>query len=120
MLARAGERSRAAEILDVDLGEGGSSRRLQLSYDTGRAAFEETWGDPDAALDLHAGVGAEWEAYGFPLETALARVGSARCLVKLGRAVDARARLAQARPTFEALGAMPYLDDLEAVERTLE
>jgi hypothetical protein len=40
--------------------------------------------------------------------------------VKLGRADEARTRLAEARPTFEALGAMPYLDDLEAVERALE
>ncbi|MEZ0234374.1 MAG: adenylate/guanylate cyclase domain-containing protein [Actinomycetota bacterium] len=120
LLVKADERGRAAEILDVDIDEGGSSRRLRLSFDTGRAAFEETWGDPTLALDLHARVGAEWEVYGFPLETALSRLGSARCLVKLGRADDARARLAEARPTFEALGAMPYLDDLEAVERALE
>jgi hypothetical protein len=116
---KADERDRAAEILDVDIDEGGSSRRLRLSFDTGRAAFEETWGDPALALDLHARVGAEWDVYGFPLETALARVGAARCLVKLGRADDAHARLAESRPTFEALGAMPYLDDLEAVERAL-
>ncbi|MGZ8583761.1 MAG: ATP-binding protein [Actinomycetota bacterium] len=120
MLVKADERERAAEILAVDVAEGGSSRRLQLSYDTGRAAFEETWGDPTFALDLHSRIGAEWDAYGFPLETALSRVGSARCLVKLVRADEARARLAEARPTFEALGAMPYLDDLEAVERALE
>ena len=64
-------------------------------------------------LDLAAG----WEEYGFPLETALARVGAARCLVKLGRHREALDRLALARPTLVALGAMPYLDELEAVER---
>ena len=66
---------------------------------------------------MHEEVGGGWEEYGFPLEVALCHVGAARCLVKLGRPGDARGRLAEARPTFEALGAMPFLDDLEAVAR---
>jgi hypothetical protein len=37
--------------------------------------------------------------------------------VKLGRPADARDLLSLARPTLEALGAMPYLDELEAAER---
>ena len=117
LLARADDRERAATMLDIDERAGGSSRRLRLSYDTGRAAFVETWGDPSVALDLHAELGRAWEAYGFPLEASLSRVGAARCLVKLGRIGKARERLAEARPTFEALGATPYLDDLETVER---
>jgi class 3 adenylate cyclase/tetratricopeptide (TPR) repeat protein len=117
MLARASERDRAAELLGGDIGEGVSSRRLRLSYDTGRAAFEETWGDAATALALHDEVGPAWQEYGFPLETALCHVGAARCLLKLGRASDVPEVLAMARPTFEALGATPYLDDLEAVER---
>ena len=118
LLARADEHARAEALLAVDTGEGISSRRLRLSYDTGRAAFEETWGDPRTALTVHEEVGSAWEAYGFPLEVALCHVGAARCLVKLGRPGDARERLAEARPTFEALGAMPFLDDLEAVARS--
>jgi class 3 adenylate cyclase/tetratricopeptide (TPR) repeat protein len=119
LLARAGDRARAERILDVDIEEGGSTRRLRLSFDTGRASFEETWGNPAEALELQTSVAAAWDAYGFPLETALCRVGAARCLVRLDRAADAQAMLDAARPTFEALGAMPYLDDLEAVARTV-
>jgi hypothetical protein len=119
LLVRAGDRARAETILDVDIEEGGSTRRLRLSFDTGRASFEEAWGDPADALELQTAVAAAWGAYGFPLETALCRVGAARCLVKLGRPADAKAMLDAARPTFEALGAMPYLDDLEAVERAI-
>ena len=117
MLARAGERDRASELLDIDGDAGRSSQRLRLSHDTGLAVFEETWGDASAALGRHAEMTAGWEAYGFPLEAALCRVGQARCLVTLGRPADALERLSQARPTFEALGASSYLDDLEVVER---
>ena len=119
LLVRAGDRARAEEILDVDIDEGGSTRRLRLSFDTGRASFEEAWGDPADALELQTAVAAAWASYGFPLETALCRVGAARCLVRLDRPADAQAMLDAARPTFEALGAMPYLDDLEAVERAI-
>jgi tetratricopeptide (TPR) repeat protein len=117
LLVRTEERDRAAALLEADLREGAPSTRLRLSRDTGLAAFEETWGDPAVALRLHEEVGAAWETYGFPLETALSRVGAARCLVRLGRPADARDLLSLARPTLEALGAMPYLDELEAVER---
>ena len=118
LLARADERDRAAALLDVDIAEGGSSRRLRVSYDTGRAVFEERWGDPAAALAMHTDVGEAWREYGFPLEVALCHVGAARCLVKMGRIDEARGLLAEARPTFEALGALLYLDDLEAAERS--
>jgi class 3 adenylate cyclase/tetratricopeptide (TPR) repeat protein len=117
MLVKAGDRDRAAALLDPGVREQATSTRLRLSYDTGAAAFEEAWGDPAVALDLHVDLAAGWEEYGFPLETALGRVGAARCLVKLGRHRDALDGLALARPTLEALGAMPYLDEFEAVER---
>ena len=113
LLARAGERDRAAALLDVEIAEGGTSRRLRLSYDAGRAVFER-WGDPAAALAMHTEVGKAWRGCGFPLEVALCHVGAARCLVRMGRIDEARGLLAQARPTFQALGALPYLDDLEA------
>ncbi len=119
LLVRAGDRARAEETLDVDIDEGGSTRRLRLSYDTGRASFEEAWGDPAGALESQTTVAEAWASYGFPLETALCRVGAARCLVRLERPGDAQVMLDAARPTFEALGAMPYLDDLEAVQRSL-
>jgi hypothetical protein len=115
LLARAGEQERAAGLLDVDGSAAGSSRRLRLSVDTAVASFEERWGDPAVALELLGAVAKGWEAYGFPLETALCRVGAARCLVRLGRSEEATAPLSQARASFEALGARPLLDDLEAV-----
>jgi class 3 adenylate cyclase/tetratricopeptide (TPR) repeat protein len=118
LLARAGEHERAAALLDVDVAEGAPSGRLRLSLDTGRAAFEERWGDPASALTMHVELSEAWGEYGFPLEVSLCRVGAARCLVRLGRAGEARRLLAEARPTFEALGAMPYLDELEAAERS--
>ena len=118
LLAKADERDRAARLLDVDIDEGGSMQRLRLSHDTARAVAEQTWGDAVVALDLYATVGAAWDAYGFPLETALCRVGAARSLVTLGRTDEARASLDGARPTFEALSASPYLDDLDAVARS--
>jgi len=117
LLARAGERERAAGLLNLDGSAAGSSRRLRLSVDTAVASFEERWGDPAVALDLLGAVAKGWEAYGFPLETALCRVGAARCLVRLGRSEEATAPLSQARASFEALGARPFLDDLEAVAR---
>jgi len=64
--------------------------RSCLSYDTGRAAFEETWGDPESALGALIEVSAAWNAYGFLLESAVCRVG-----------------------------ATPFLDDLDAVERSM-
>lgn len=117
MLAGAGERDRAAELVAVDHDDGVSSKRLRLSHDTGRAVFEETWGDPESALRLHSEVAAAWAAYGFPLEVSLCHVGAARCLVTLGRTAEAHEMLSRAKPTFEALGALPFIDDLEAVER---
>jgi tetratricopeptide (TPR) repeat protein len=117
LLVKTGERQRAARLLGADVREHATSTRLRLSFDTGKAAFEEAWGDPAVALNLHREVAAAWEDYGFPLETALGRVGAASCLAKLGRAREAADLLALARPTLEALGAMPYLDELEAAER---
>jgi hypothetical protein len=117
LLARAGERERAAGLMDVDAAAAGASRRLRLSVDTAAATFEERWGDPAVAFDLSSAVAKGWEAYGFPLESALCRVGAARCLVRLGRSEEAAAALAQARASFEALGARAFLDDLEAIAR---
>ena len=117
LLVKAGERDRATALLGPDVRDQASSTRLRLSYDTGLAAFEERWGDPEIALGLHHEVAAAWQEYGFPLECALGRVGAARCLARVGRVHEALDLLSLARPTLEALGAMPYLDEMEGVER---
>ena len=93
---------RAAALLDVEIAEGGSSRRPRLSYDTGCAAFEERWGDPAAASRCTP----RWVRRGVGTGLARGRALPRRCgsANRGGHHGEGIGLLAQARPTFEAMG----------------
>jgi len=82
----------------------------------GRARLAEGRGQFEAALAGYRDAAARWAAFTIPLEEGHARLGAARCLVALGRQVDAQAPLSEARAIFEGLGAVAPLASLTAFE----
>jgi tetratricopeptide (TPR) repeat protein len=80
-----------------------------------RAVLAEADGDPEAALALFEEAAKGWANYGNVFGRGLALVGSARCLVALGRRTDATPVLQQARDIFAGLDAAPALDEVDAL-----
>jgi tetratricopeptide (TPR) repeat protein len=80
-----------------------------------RAALAEADGDPEAALPLFEEAAKRWAEYGYVLGRGLALLGSARCLLALGRGTDAIPVLQQARDIFLGLEAAPLLADVDAL-----
>jgi len=80
-----------------------------------RAVLAEADGDPIAALPLFEEAAKRWADYGFVFGRGLALLGSARCLLALGRRTDATSALHQARDIFAALGAAPALAEVDAL-----
>jgi tetratricopeptide (TPR) repeat protein len=80
-----------------------------------RAALAEADRDPGAALPLFEEAAKRWGEYGFVFGRALALVGSARCLLALGRRTDATPVLQQARDIFAGLEAAPMLAEVDAL-----
>lgn len=79
-----------------------------------RAVLAEADGDPKAALLLFEEAGKRWGEYGFVFGRGLALVGSARCLLALGRRAEASPVLHQARDIFAALDT-PTLAEVDAL-----
>jgi hypothetical protein len=77
------------------------------------AMLAEARGDPATALAAYADAAGRWERLGVVPERAFALMGQGRCLVTLGRAVEARRPLAEARTIFERLGAAPALAEMD-------
>jgi class 3 adenylate cyclase/tetratricopeptide (TPR) repeat protein len=80
-----------------------------------RAVLTEADGDPKAALLLFEEAAKRWGEYGFVFGRGLALLGSARCLVALGRGTEATPVLHQARDIFAGLGAAPMLAEVDAL-----
>jgi hypothetical protein len=75
----------------------------------------EADGDPKAALLLFEEAAKRWGEYGFVFGRGLALLGSARCLLALGRRTEATPVLHQARDIFAALEAAPTLAEVDAL-----
>src|SRR6266540_641249 len=107
----------------VEAGELDSARRLvdSIRMTAGRAGhalvgaravLAEADGDPEAALRLFEEAAKRWAEYGSVLGRGLALLGSARCLLALGRRTDATPVLQEARDIFAALEAAPALAEV--------
>jgi tetratricopeptide (TPR) repeat protein len=115
LLVDAGEPELIEPLIGPEAERVASSQRLRLSLLTARAVYDESTGRHEPALERYEDASVRWEPYGFPVETALCRLGAARCLRELGRHDAASSRLRDARSTFEALGARPWLDEVARV-----
>ena len=80
-----------------------------------RAVLAEADGDPRAGLLLFEEAAKRWDEYGFVFRRGLALLGSARCLLALGRRTDATPVLHEARDIFAALEAAPVLAEVDAL-----
>src|SRR5580765_1669401 len=80
-----------------------------------RAVLAEADGDPKAAFLLFEEAAKRWGEYGFVFGRGLALLGSARCLLALGRGTEATPVLHQARDIFAELGAAPALAEVDAL-----
>jgi hypothetical protein len=80
-----------------------------------RAVLAEADGDPEAALLLFEEAARRWGEYGFVFGRGLALLGSARCLLALGRRTEATPVLHQARDIFAAVEAAPALAEVDAL-----
>jgi hypothetical protein len=80
-----------------------------------RAVLAEAEGNPGAALPLFEEAAKRWAEYGYVLGRGLALLGSARCLLALGRRTEATPVLHEARDIFAALEAAPALAEVDAL-----
>jgi tetratricopeptide (TPR) repeat protein len=78
------------------------------------AMLAEARGDFAAAVRAYADAAERWAQFGIVPEHAYALLGEGRCLVGLGRRVEAREPLVAAREIFESLGARPALAETDA------
>jgi tetratricopeptide (TPR) repeat protein len=119
LLIAAGAGDRALSITGADQDEHAGPERLSLSLLTARAEIAEASRDFVRALsDFEAAV-RRWDPYGFPVETARCSFGAGRSAQALGRLDEATRWFADARSTFEALGAQPWLEEVDRAIRSV-
>jgi hypothetical protein len=82
---------------------------------TVRALLGEDRAEHAQAEELYAEAAEEWKAWESPWERAQALLGRGRCLLQLGRPVDAAGPLREARGLFDSLGAKPTLAETDAL-----
>ncbi|MEA2509437.1 MAG: hypothetical protein QOG21_1519, partial [Actinomycetota bacterium] len=80
---------------------------------TTQALLAEAQGDLEHALSLHGDAAQRWKEYGFVLEEGQALLGEGRCLVALGRKLEAPQPLQRAREIFLQLGALPLVQETD-------
>ncbi len=85
-------------------------RNVMTSVDSLLREAHEEYG---AAAAGFADAATRWHDFGVPYEEAHALLGQGRCLVALGRALEAAAPLRGAREVFARLGAKPALAETE-------
>lgn len=88
-------------------------RRTQLSRTTSGALLAEANGRIEDALVTYGEAAEGWAAFGHPLETAFAELGSGRCMLDLGRRDEATRHLRVARETFARLSAMRFTSETD-------
>jgi class 3 adenylate cyclase/tetratricopeptide (TPR) repeat protein len=77
------------------------------------AALAEARGDHQAAADAHADAADRWERFGVVPEQGFALLGRGRCLIRIGRPIEAAGVLREAREIFAQLGAAPAIAELD-------
>jgi class 3 adenylate cyclase/tetratricopeptide (TPR) repeat protein len=87
--------------------------RHQHARLTAQAALTEAVGDLHEAARLYEQVAERWTQYGHVLERGQGLLGAGRCLVRLKRP-QAAPRLQDARTSFAALGARPFMAETDA------
>ena len=119
LLVEAGATERALGFAGDEMDREALSERLGLSLLTARAELDASIGETERALERFEEASRRWDNYGFPVEAARCGVGAGRCLLTLGRADDALLWFGDARSTFEALGARPWLEDVDRAIRDI-
>jgi tetratricopeptide (TPR) repeat protein len=92
----------------------GATARTRNAIATVRAILAEARGDLEDAADRYAAVGAAWLSYGSIPERALALAGEGRCRFATGDP-GARAPVRIAREAFVALGAAPWVAEIDGL-----
>jgi hypothetical protein len=69
----------------------------------------------EEAVRLYDEAGEAWEKFPLVLEHGLASLGAGRCLVGLGRNLEAAARLRAGREVLSGLGARPSMAEADAL-----
>ena len=87
----------------------------QLVATTVAALVKEGRGEHEASWAGFADAARRWHEFGMPYEEGQALLGQGRCLVAVGRAPEAAPPLAAAREIFARLGALPALEETDAV-----
>jgi hypothetical protein len=82
-----------------------------------RALVEETRDEYETALALHRSVIDTGLPLGQRFRVTVARVGTGRCLLALGRPEEAATELAAARTDAEMMGARRLLDEINELEQ---
>jgi len=80
-----------------------------------RAILAEATGETEQAAGLYAEAAGRWERFGVVPERGFALLGQGRCLLVLGRPVEAVGALRSAREVLSALGALPFLAETDAL-----
>ena len=92
-----------------------AAARQRHAVHAARAVQAEMLERADEALGLYAEAAERWAGFGFVLEHGHALLGAGRCLLGLGRAREAAARLAAARDVFAGLQAQALVKDADAL-----
>jgi tetratricopeptide (TPR) repeat protein len=80
-----------------------------------RAMLAEGRGEAEEAARLYGEAATRWEGFGVVPERGLALLGEGRCLLALGRPIEAVEALRWAREVFSGLGAKPSLSETDAL-----
>jgi tetratricopeptide (TPR) repeat protein len=90
-----------------------TSKRQGLSLLTGWATVAEARGRFEEAASLYEECARVWDEYHFPLERGRSLLGAGRCRLALDAPDDALDALNQARDVLTALGARPFVEEID-------
>jgi class 3 adenylate cyclase/tetratricopeptide (TPR) repeat protein len=108
----AGEIDLARRLIE---GSAAATTRDRLSVLTARAVVAEAERKLEEAETLYREVATRWGEFGHPLEKGLALLGAGRCLRDLTDMPDAETALKEARDIFVGLGAVPLVEETDAL-----
>ncbi|HEU4673432.1 MAG TPA: adenylate/guanylate cyclase domain-containing protein [Candidatus Limnocylindrales bacterium] len=105
---------------DVTVGVPSRTTVQRLGQRTSDALVAEARGAYEEAVVAFQEVATSWAEFGAVLETGLANLGAARCLIALGQVALARAPLDAAGETFARVASPPLLAAIEEVRTALD